>query len=162
MDNVARLSLGVMYPVLVLALGLGSFFVSYAELPARIAVHFDITRMPTTSLATPTFGILMVAILIIAVFACIFVSGQKGKLDADTYIKIASYGGFFTAVSSSLIAGAVAIHRGLSDWQDATGPGWWILLVVFAGVLGATLTKLLATRIHSPGAITLRFVQKQE
>jgi hypothetical protein len=148
MEKVAKLSLGILYPILALALGLGSFFGEYSELPGRITVHFDITRMPTTSLSTPTFGVLMTTILVISVLACVFIAVKKKSPASKVNHEIASFGGFCSAVVASLMAGAVVIHQGLTNWRDAIGPGWWILLVVFAGFAGASATKFLAIKIH--------------
>ena len=150
----ARICLGIAYPLLFISVGFWAFFGNYSELPSRITVHFDITRTPTTSLSTPTFGALMLTILIITALACIFVAVKKGKFTPGTYYKIASHSGFFSAVVSSLIVGAVLIHRGLSHWQDAIGPGWWLLLVVCIGFTGATVAKFLAIKIHGPSSIS--------
>ena len=149
-EKVAKILLGTVYPVFTLATGIGVFIADYSHLPNRITVHFDITRVPTTSVSTPLFGVLMMTILVIAALACIKVALSKKPIVKMNYRSVASYGGFFSMVSASLMVGAVEIHRDLDNWYDATGPGWWLLLVVFLGFAGAGGAKWLAIIIHEP------------
>jgi len=148
MEKCSKVILGIVYPCLCLIFGLGVFLSFYSDLPSRITVHFDITRVPTTSLPTLFFVILMSTVLVLSVLACSYVASQKKSFDLKKHQKIASYGGFFSAVSASLMLGAAVIHKGLANWQDATGPGWWILLVVIAGFVGAWGAVFLTKKIH--------------
>ena len=151
MDKIAKVTLGVIYPGICLALGLGMIVGAYSDLPNRITVHFDITRVPTTSLPISTFVTLMSTILILSTLACSYIAIQKGPFDLQKYQTVASYGGFFSAISASLMVGAVVIHKGLTNWHHATGPGWWILLVVIAGFAGGGGARYLIKIIHEQG-----------
>ena len=155
-EKMAKILLGVAYPVLTLAIGLGVFIAGYSHLPNRITVHFDITRVPTTSLPTPIFGTLMTTILVMAVLACIKVATSRKSIVNINYRTVAFYGGFFSMVTASLMAGAVEIHSGLGNWYDATGPGWWLLLVAFMGLAGAGGAKWLAVKIHEPLSVVCK------
>jgi hypothetical protein len=90
----------------------------------------------------------MTAILVVAALACILVAISRKPFISVHHRKVASYGGFFSTVTATLMAGAVEIHRGLENWYDAIGPGWWILLVVLVGFTGAIGAKQLAVKIH--------------
>jgi len=62
--------------------------------------------------------------------------------------KIASHGGFFLAISAFLTGGAAVIHKGLADWHNATGPGWWLIVVIASGLAGASGARLLTKVIY--------------
>jgi drug/metabolite transporter (DMT)-like permease len=143
-----RAILGAIYPISAILMGVGTYLVFYSELPDMITVHFDITRVPTTSLAKPVFGLLMSSLLVLSAAACTSVAISKKSCPLGDYRTIVSYGGFLSAISACLMVGSVIIHRGLSNWQDATGPGWWLLVVVLAGFAGRSLAMYLASKIH--------------
>ena len=148
--SASQMILGIIYPLLTILIGVGTFLVFYSDLPNRITVHFDITRIPTTSLSKPVFGLLLSMVLILSTAACTSVAISKRSYHIGDYRTIVSYGGFLSAVAATLMAGAVIIHHGLSNWQDAIGPGWWILVVVLAGFAGRAVTVYLALKIHEP------------
>ena len=150
MAKLAQFMLGVVYPVVSLTMGLGLFIIYYSHLPNRITVLFDITRKPIISLSTPIFCLLLATILALAALACIKVAISRKPIINTSYRTVASYGGFFSLVASSLMAGAVAIHSDLDNWYDATGPGWWLLVVIFIGVSGSECAKWLAVKVHEP------------
>lgn len=144
----AQFILGVVYPILTLSLGVGYFLAAYSTLPKQISVLFDITRVPITAVPTPIFGATMATVIIISSLICIFVAKSQKTSRFLGYQKIAGYGGFFAVTASFLMVGATKIHRGLEQWSDATGPGWWLLLVIFLGFSGALGAKKLAMIIH--------------
>jgi hypothetical protein len=148
MANIAKLVLGVVYPVFCLTLGLGACVATYSDLPNRITIAFDTARVPIVSIPTPVFVVAMSVVLMFSVSICSYIAMQKKPFRLIKFQSLASHGGFFSVVSAVLMWGATVIHKGLTDWQNATGPGWWLLLVIVAGLAGAGGSKYLATVIH--------------
>jgi hypothetical protein len=143
-----RIILGALYPILIVLIGLGSYFSFYSDLPSLVTVHFDITRVPTTAVSKLTFGILMSILLVFSAVTCTFIAFSKRVLSIENHLTIVSYGGFLSAISACLMAGTVIIHRDLSHWQDATGPGFWLVAVVLAGISGRAVAIYLTRNIH--------------
>ena len=147
----ARVTLGIAIPAFALAAGPAWFYTNYSELPGWITIHFDITRVPTTALPKPALGALLTTIVVLGAVACASVALKQRTSELTSRPRsIARSGGFFASVAASLMAGAVPIHRGLTDRQDATGPGWWILAVVAIGFATAAFSDWLASTIHHP------------
>lgn len=143
-----RIILGGILPMFTILIGLGTFLTFYSELPNMVTVHFDITRVPTTSVSKLTFGLLMSILLVLSATVCTLTAISKRSFSGNRYLTIVSYAGFFSAISASLMVGSVIIHRGLSNWQDATGPGWWLLAVILIGFAGRSAAIHLAKKIH--------------
>jgi hypothetical protein len=146
--SVYQVILGFVYPTAAILAGLGTYLLYYSDLPNRITVHFDITRVPTTSWSKPVFGMVMATILVLSAVACTSIAISKRPFRVGDYQTIVAYGGFISAVVASLMVGAVIIHHGLSNWQDAIGPGWWLFAVILAGFVGRTGALYLAQKIH--------------
>ncbi len=147
MRNMSRMLLGVAYPLAVTGTGLGPLWVGYGNLPGEIAVHFDVTRTPTTALSKPILSFMLAALLLVSVSACVFVARQTMPARSTRLLQLAGAGGFFSAVAACLSVLVVTIHKDLADWHDATGPGWWLLLVILFGFAGSAGAQILARKI---------------
>ena len=150
--NLPQIVLGLVIPLSTLLFGLLSAAMTQSNLPERITVHFDISRVPTTSLPTTTFFCVMLGLLALGAGACLSAALSPrpfGLVDAE---RLASSGGFVSGISTMLLGGAIEIHCGLAYWQDAVGPGWWILSVVIAGFAGAFIARHLALLAHTQGS----------
>jgi len=144
-----QIILGLVMPLVTLVTGLGFFFMNYSMLPNRITIHFNTSRVPTTSLPIQEFTILMTTVLLITASICSLVAFSKNKLIVKQHKNIASYGGFFAAVTATMLVGASIIHKRLDNWQDATGPGWFIVIPIILGFAFAFIAARLAAIIHA-------------
>jgi len=148
MAKMARLTLGVVYPAICLALGLGTYVAAYSDLPKRITVVFDTSRAPMVSIPASVFIAMMSAVLFVSASICCYIAAQRRPFNLANFQKIASHGGFFLAISAFLTGGAAVIHKGLADWHNATGPGWWLIVVIASGLAGASGARLLTKVIY--------------
>jgi len=146
--KLAQLLLGLIIPLTIVTSGLGYFLFNYATLPARITIHFNTSRVPTTSLPIMGFTIMMVTILLIATIACSLVAFSKKVQIINNHKDIASYGTFFSVVVSTLLVGTTIIHKNLNNWQDATGPGWYIVIPIILG-FGFSFIAIKLAKIYS-------------
>lgn len=148
MANIARLTLGVVYPAICLSLGLGTYLPAYSDLPERITVVFDTSRMPIVSIPASVFIAIMSAVLLVSASICCNIAAKRRPFNLAKFQMLASHGGFFLTVSAILTWGAAVIHKGLTDWHNATGPGWWLILVIALGLAGASAAKYLTKVIY--------------
>ncbi len=149
MGTIARAVLGVIYPGMCIIAGGGIYLASYSDLPDRITIAFDIHRVAIVSLPTPVFTVLLSVLLGFSVSLCVYSALKKAPLDQVKYERLAGHGGFFSATFACLMGGAMVIHKGLINWQDATGPGWWLLVVALIGFIAAMGARLLAKIIYA-------------
>ena len=128
--------------------GLGTFAVAYPELPKRITVVFDTSRVPWVSMPSTAFAVMMATVFLVTTAMCLYVATRRRSFDLSKYREYVSLAVFLMTISAFLTWGAVVIHRGLEDWQDATGPGWWLILVIFVGYAGGFGAKYITRVIH--------------
>ncbi len=138
----AGLGLGVVLPAAFAIVGATPYLLYGGDLPRRLTVVFSISRTPMTSAPAGVVLASLAAIVLAACLTCVVLAFGRRR-SGDGRERIGSVAGFFGATSAVLLGGSVWIHRGLDDWTDAIGPGWFILIPIVSGFASAALAERL-------------------
>lgn len=165
----ARSLLGLVLPVLVVVMGYGPIVLDSSELPARYASHFGFSGAPDDSMTSGTFIVVMSIMIGFGLIACVGVALLRRPVHAAISPFIGFMGAFLAALGASILGWTVETQRGLENWHDADGPGWWLLAMVAGSVtLGglaaylATQRESLANPVDSPTAVPPMELGKDE
>lgn len=151
----SRWLLGLALPALVLAIAYGPLLAYRSELPARFASHFSLSGVPDDSMTARGFVVVMSLMTGLGLAVCVGVALYKRRTHPAVCPLVAFNGAFVGGLGALILALSVVTQRGLTDWREAEGPGWWLLpLVAVSMGLGALAAFLASQResVQEPSA----------
>ncbi|MFW2382529.1 MAG: DUF1648 domain-containing protein, partial [Acidimicrobiales bacterium] len=109
-----------------------------AELPDRVASHFDISGTPDSSMTPFVFFTVVTLSLIVPGLALLIGAAiWSDRMSRPIPAFLAGLGGFLAVLGSGICIDTLARQRGLDDWTEASNPALSVLLIlVVATVLG--------------------------
>ncbi|MEM7273220.1 MAG: DUF1648 domain-containing protein [Actinomycetota bacterium] len=153
-----RLAVGIGIPVVVLALLVVPLLLFGADLPDRVATHFDGAGTPDDSMTLTGLvvftGLLLIGPGLIMVAIAAVASRRMSRMAAPFLVGM---GAFLGILGAGIVAQTAISQRNLSSWTEADNPivGVIVLIVVAAGAgaVGAVLARGLP---HDPAATAFR------
>lgn len=154
-DRPARVALAIGVPVAMALVAYVPFLLVRSELPDPVASHFDLGGQPNGSMSIGAFLVVTGALIAIGAGICI-VTAFRQPTDGALASTGGFLGGFLGGTGAGIVAATSITQRGLSDWRDADGLGWLILVTIVVGAalgaLGARFASRLDTGAHRPPA----------
>lgn len=144
-----RLLLGVVLPLVLIAIGVVPFLSARESLPERIATHFDLNGVADDSM-TQTVGFTIFFLMIAAgVALLVAIAVRRGPLTTGLSPLVAATGGLLAGLGAAISSATAWTQQDIVDWQAARLPMVWIFWVGGLGVVAAALGTFLAAELPS-------------
>lgn len=143
----ARLLLGLVMPIVLLAIGIGAYLFARNDLPGRVATHFDINGVADDSMSVGTWFAIDLVVMLVGVGLLIYVAIAGRRLAVTVAPLLAAVGGLLAGLGAAISSSTALTQRNIAQWQDARLPLPWIFWVGGLAIAAAAVAAVLAAEL---------------